>query len=322
MAGDSYRKIEMETGVSKSEIALIKQELCLDKENLMGGHLRKLTPQDERRIVSLIINRKAENGTDAAKHINSAIDNPISVQTVRNILKRAELKAYVKKKKPFLKNQHRKARLLFSLKYRHWTKEVWKKVLYSDETKINRFGSDGRKYMWKPVGSGLIDREVEGTVKFGGGSLIVWGCMGWEGLGIMAEVEGRMDAQQYVDILEEHLGESVDKLGMEMEDFIFQQDNNPKHPSKKAQKWFQDNGIQLLDLPAQSPDLNPIEHLWSILKKRLNAYDTPAKGMWELWERTVKEQDDMGKEECQKLIESMPRRLEAVIKAKGGHTKY
>ena len=50
---------------------------------------------------------------------------------------------------------------------------------------------------------------------------MVWGCMGWEGLGIMAEVEGRMDAQQYVDILEEHLGESGDKLGMEMENFIF-----------------------------------------------------------------------------------------------------
>ena len=106
MAGDSYRKIEMETGVSKSKIALIKQELCLDKENLMGGHPRKLTPQDERRIISLIINGKAENATDAAKHIDSPIDNPISLQTVRNICKRAKLKAYVKKKKPFLKNQH------------------------------------------------------------------------------------------------------------------------------------------------------------------------------------------------------------------------
>ena len=85
--------------------------------------------------------------------------------------------------------------------------------------------------------------------------------MEWKGLEIMAELEGRMDAQQYVDILEEHLGESVDKLGMEMEDFIFQQDNDPKHTSKKAQKLFKDNGIQLLDWPAQSPDFDPIEHL-------------------------------------------------------------
>ena len=109
---------------------------------------RKLTPQDEKRIVNLIINGNTENATDAAKHINSAIDNPISVQTVRNILKRAKLKAYVKKKKSFLKSQYRKARLFFALKYRHWTKEDWKRVLYSDETKINRFGLDGRKSMW------------------------------------------------------------------------------------------------------------------------------------------------------------------------------
>src|SRR5215510_14719967 len=89
IAGDSYRQIEIGTGVSKSKVALIKQELCSDKENLKGGHPRKLTPQDERRIVSLIMTGKADNATDAAKHINSAIDNPISVQTVRNILKRA-----------------------------------------------------------------------------------------------------------------------------------------------------------------------------------------------------------------------------------------
>ena len=87
------------------------------------GHPRKLTLQDERRIVSLIINGNAENATNAVKHINSDIDNPISVQTVRNILKKAKLKAYFKKKKPFLKSQNRKARLLFALKYKHCTKE-------------------------------------------------------------------------------------------------------------------------------------------------------------------------------------------------------
>ena len=66
-------------------------------------------------------------------------------------------------------------RLAFALKYQHQTVEDWKRVIWSDETKINRIGSDGQEYVWKKKGKGLIAREVKGTVKFGGGSLMVWG---------------------------------------------------------------------------------------------------------------------------------------------------
>ena len=91
-------------------------------------------------------------------------------------------------------------RLAFALKYQHWTVENWKRVIWSDENKINRIGSDGQEYVWKRKGEGLISREVKGTVKFGGGSLMVWGCIGWNGVGVLSEVEGKMDAEQYVAI--------------------------------------------------------------------------------------------------------------------------
>ena len=77
-----------------------------------------------------------------------------------------------------------------------------------------------------------------------------------------------------------------------------------------------------MDWPAQSPDLNPIEHLWVHLKRKLAAYPEPPKGIIELWERAQVEWDEIGREVCQNLIESMPRRVEAVIEAKGGYTKY
>ena len=77
--------------------------------------------------------------------------------------------------------------------------------IWSDETKINRIGSDGKQRVWEQVGEGLIEREVQGTVKFGGGNIMVWGCMGWNGVGELAEVEGKMDADWYVEILEDHL---------------------------------------------------------------------------------------------------------------------
>ena len=103
---------------------------------------------------------------------------------------------------------------------------------------------------------------------------------------------------------------------------IFQQNNDPKHISKKATQWFEDNDIQVLVWPAQSPDINPIEHLWVHLKRALQKYLTPPKGMHELWERVVEEWNGILVETCQKLIESMPRRIQAVIRERGGYIEY
>ena len=104
-----------------------------------------------------------------------------------------------------------------ALKYKDWNRVIW-----SDETNINRIGSDGRMYVWKKSGEPLLNKENQGTVKFGGGSLMVWGCMGWNGVGILAEVEGRMDAEQYVSILEDNLLPSMENSGIPEESIIFQ----------------------------------------------------------------------------------------------------
>jgi transposase len=238
------------------------------------------------------------------------------------VLKQHSFIAVTKKKKPLLTAVHRKKRLAFALKHREWTVEDWKRVMWSDETKINRIGSDGKQWVWKKAGDGLIEREVQGTVKFGGGNIMVWGCMGWNGVGELAEVEGRMDADQYVDILNNHLLPSMEESGIVEGGCIFQQDNDPKHTSKKAKNWMEENDITLLDWPAQSPDLNPIEHLWHHIKLQLCKYEEPPKGVWQIWERVAEVWNGIEPEVCQGLIESMPRRLEAVIKAKGGNTKY
>ena len=150
---------------------------------------------------------------------------------------------------------------------------------------------------------------------------MVWGYMGLYGMGKLIEIEGKMDAAKYCEILEDGLVESFETLEMEGEHY-FQQDNDPKRTFKKAKKWFQDNNIQVISWPAQSPDLNPIEHLSEHLKCQLHQYETPPKGVHELWDRVSEEWNDISPETCQNLIESMPKRIQAVIRAKGGHTKY
>jgi hypothetical protein len=81
------------------------------------------------------------------------------------------------------------------------------------------------------AGDPLGEREVKGTVKVGGGNWMVWGCMGWNGVGIVCEVEGSMNAEQYVSILEECLLRSMEESDVDEEDIIFQQDNDPKYMS-------------------------------------------------------------------------------------------
>lgn len=79
---------------------------------------------------------------------------------------------------PLLKKAHRKARLDWALKYQHWTVESWMMVGWTDKTKINKIGSNGRLWTWKRVGEPLKDRTNTTTVKHGGGSIMVWGLMG------------------------------------------------------------------------------------------------------------------------------------------------
>jgi hypothetical protein len=232
------------------------------------------------------------------------------------------MKAVAKIKCPLLKPYHIKQQLNWALAHEHWTVEDWRKVVWSDETKINCLGSDGRRWVWKKEGEGLSERLVEGTVKFGGGSLMMWGCMLWDGCGYACKIDGKMDAELYCNILDEQLMDSLDYYGKEEEDIIFQQDNDPKHTSKMAKNWFQNHDMEVMEWPAQSPDLNPIEHLWSHLKRKLGEYEEALGGILELWERVDKEWNKIREEVCQNLIESMPRRVKAVIKAKGKYTKY
>ncbi len=103
-------------------------------------------------------------------------------------------------------------------------------------------------------------------------------------------------------------------------DFIFQQDLAPAHSAKATSTWFKDHGITVLNWPANSPDLNPIENLWGIVKRKMryarpnNAEELKAtiRAIWAL----------ITPEQCHRLIDSMPRLIAAVIQAKGAPTKY
>jgi len=307
--GDSCHQIVARLGVGHSTVAELHSQITGSLKENPGGRPSKLSTYDRRKLVRLITTGKADTAIQLKHELQTITNITVSAQTICNALKTEDLVARAKVKKPLLCLHHIKQRLDFDYKYQHWTEADWARVIWSDETKINCLTSDGRQWMWKRAGTPLTAQHVMPTMKFGGGSVMVWGCMTMYGVGLMCRIEGKMDASLYEEILEDELQETVDYYGMDREDLIFQQDNDPKHTSKRAQKWFQDNGFKVLDWPAQSPDLNPIEHLWSILKFRLAAYSTPPSSIEELWKRVEAEWEKIPKEECLKLINSMPRRV-------------
>lgn len=176
--------------------------------------------------------------------------------------------------------------------------------------------------MRRRVGEAYAKDCVVPTVKFGGGSVMIWGCMASAGTGELFICEGRMNSEKYTRMLDTVLNPSFSKIypGESREQIWFQQDNAPCHTSSVSRDFLRRTEINVLDWPAQSPDLNPIEHLWSVLKTNVAKHKTTSKA--QLIEQIKKEWQNIDSTICKNLVDSMPKRVKAVIKAKGFCTKY
>jgi hypothetical protein len=131
-----HHQIHAKTSVSLGTISKINKELDFNKENNHGGCPSKLSAHDKQSIIRQITSGKLDNAVQATQFINNTLTNPVHPQTARNALKEAGLQSATKKV-PMLTQTHWQRWLKFAHYHENWTVEDWKRVSWSNETKIN-----------------------------------------------------------------------------------------------------------------------------------------------------------------------------------------
>jgi hypothetical protein len=138
----------------------------------------------------------------------------------------------------------------------------------------------------------------------------------------LVAIEGTFDQNGHVDVTSNHLVPCLKQVNEQCSGMIFQQDNVPCHAAEYPTRWLQTHSIERLPWPSQSPDLNPIEHLWDYLDRQVRKRTPQPTSLPGLAAALQEEWDRILLSVVHNLIDSMPRRTEAVIKAKGWLTKY
>jgi transposase len=208
LKNQSIRSISKVLSIPKSTVHDQAKEMGLTTNN-RAGRKKILSPQDVTFAVTQLSSNKTNTVEKLTKVLNERNGTKISRQSLSRELHNAGMRAKMKKKKPAISPKNRKERLAFAKSHKDWTVEDWKRVVFSDESKINRFGSDGLKWTWIRDNEPLQPRSVIPTVKGGGGSLMIWGCITADGVGYLTEIEGIMDQHLYLEILQ---GELVDTI--------------------------------------------------------------------------------------------------------------
>lgn len=285
------------------------------------GRKRCTNARDDRFLRQSALRNRRVTSTLLNNELLTVRNVAISSRTVRRRLNEGGLSSRVPAVKPLLTREHRVQRLNFARNHQHWTVNDWKKVLFSDETRVSLKGPDGRERVWRRTGERFASCNISTKVAFGGGSVMFCGGICFNGRTELVPVRVRsMNADYYLEnIVVEHVMPFMSFVGP---NFLFMQDNARPHIARQVIDYINAVDIPLMEWPPYSPDLNPIEHVWDALKRKIRCHTPVPANHNQLVEAVIVEWESIPQDIIKNLISSMPRRIHAVIRSRGGHTRY
>jgi transposase len=253
-----------------------------------------------------------------------------SLTTARRVLKKVKLHSCVAAKKPYISEKNIEARIKWCNEHKNKTIGEWKKIIFSDEASVE-IGKKSRQIrVWRYPGERFKNNCLTPTFKSGRKSLMVWGCFAGKLKGPLVFIDEykekdkkNITANSYIEILEKNLLPFLHKVRAATHKVItFQQDNASIHTAKITEEWLETKKIKTIDWPANSPDLNPIENIWKLLKDNVQKHENFPRTINELKVALKEEWDKFDINILNNIIISMPKRINAVLEADGKSTKY
>lgn len=238
--GETSREIALIMGVGKTTVNdLIKKFRAGEglQDRPKSGRRRKTSKRIDNAIKRKWNGDPRKTVSDIANELREESGLNISRMTVSRRLHEFGLFGRVGAKEPLESKKKSKG----ALSVCSWSSRLdilnsGKMSFFSDESKFNLYGSDGKKYIRHPKNTRFDSRYQIPTVKQGGGSVMVWGAFSAYGVAPLVQIEGRMNGIMYREILQNNLLQyATAKFGSS---WIFQHDNDPKHTSAVVKKWL------------------------------------------------------------------------------------
>ena len=325
--GVSCYKIAEMTGKNRRTISKFlerKRQRGSEENVTRSGRPKKTDARDERVLQRLLVSDRRQTLADLTNDFNGQYASNISSRTVRRRLNVEGYNRHPVSKTIVIRPINREKRKRFCRAKQQWTvQNQWKKVIFSDETKIE-IGNDQKVYVWRksnerlrPECNGMYRRQNY-RPKF---SVMFWGCITYYGVGTLTPVDGYMNSEKYITILDENLWPVIARH-FSTRPYIFQEDNAPCHVSRMSNQWKCDNDILTLEWPPQSPDLNIIENVWKVLKYHIKRRMNEIQNANDLKVIVSEIWSSLDLQYIKSLYDSLPKRINAVLRAKGYITKY
>lgn len=309
----SNRQIAKEINRSKNVVQNFLENRGNYGKNYVTGRPSTITATQKRLLI-----RSAANSRKSARELKVENNLSIGIRRVQKILSGSEhLKFKKMKRKPMLSQANIEGRKKFALKHIHWTND-WRNIIFSDEKKFNLDGPDGFAYYWHDL---RTEEKIFSRRQSGGGSVMVWGAIGYLKKMPLSFISTKMNAQQYQQLIAPYFpAYGFECAGL---NWKFQQDNAPIHVAKSTLADFEQRGMRLFDKwPAKSPDMNIIENLWSTLARKVYENGRQYNNKDELKEAIEAAWQNIAQDKIHALYDSLPRRIIALHDAKGKWTKY